>query len=193
MASEQKNLFYKIVTRAHLCAIGFTAAMILYGTPAHADELYALAWTGTEYTRSGSGQVVAKPFTQKRFINEVAQNHGVPASDLVLVYRPLKRDISMVRKSDGSFVASIIQMEYVFTDVSNSPGTATVRHTFLFDEYHDSAIGSAFGREKLTWGPNGGLASYTFSGKFNYAYTESQSVFTGSFTTGRKIKDHSGN
>jgi len=36
-------------------------------------------------------------------------------------------------------------MEYVYTDVSNATQSSTVRQTFLFDEYHDSALGTAFG------------------------------------------------
>jgi hypothetical protein len=165
-------------------------AALLHPITTQADVLYNLAWRGTMYT-TRNGKVLSQPFTEKMFINQVARDYELNAKDLALVYRPEKRDISMVRRSNGAFVASIIQMEYVYTDVGNSNGSKVVRQTFLFDEYHDSAIGTAFGTERMTRNTNGGIVSFTFTGRFNYAYPDLDRVFAGSFSTGARIKDRS--
>jgi hypothetical protein len=103
-----------------------------------------------------------------------------------------KHDTAVVRAADGAFVADVIQMEYSFTDVSNTNQTRTVRQAFLFDEAHNGAVGSAFGTETARRDPNGNLTGYTFRGTFQYAFPESGEVYSGTFTTGARVRDLTG-
>jgi len=41
-----------------------------------ADELYTLIWRGTQYS-SSNGTVVRQPFSQKYFVDQVANNYGI--------------------------------------------------------------------------------------------------------------------
>jgi hypothetical protein len=88
------------------------------------------------------------------------------------------------------------------TDVSSADGTQTVRQSFLFDEDHGIAgglqIGSIFGTEKQKRDANGVLKNESFHGTFQFAIPESssrwqQGVYSGSFSTSKRIADVSEN
>src|SRR5581483_3834229 len=83
-----------------------------------ADDLFRLYWRGTYYTTNATGHIIARAFTEQDFVNKVAKDNGLDPSTLVFVYRPNKRDTVVVR-SNGAFVADVIQMEYTYTDVRN--------------------------------------------------------------------------
>jgi len=157
-----------------------------------ADDLFKLSWRGTAYTTDGNGNVVAKTATEKDFIQKVATDNGLDPKSLVFVYRADKHDTAVVDASTGAFVADVIQMEYNFTDVSNSDQSKTVRQAFLYDEAHSSALGSAFGTETAKRDSNGNLTSYSFRGTFQYSIPENDAVYSGSFSTGARVKDTSG-
>jgi hypothetical protein len=165
---------------------------LLQSMTVHADDLFQMVWRGKAYAAGSQGQIVAHPFTEKDFITRVATDNGLDPRTLVFVYRPLKHDTAVVRASDGAFIADVIQMEYKYTDVSNSKGTATVRQAFLFDEAHDSALGSAFGSEIAPRNSNGDLTSFSFRGSFQYSMPDLNTVYAGTFATGRRIRDTSG-
>src|SRR5262245_12824252 len=123
-------------------AIGLLQPLLL-----KADDLFKMSWHGTAYTTSDSGQVVARPFSEKDFIQKLAADNGFDPRSLVFVYRPQHHDTVVIRVSDGWW-ADVIQMEYSFTEVSNSTQTKRIRQAFLFnDEQGSTAIGSAFGME----------------------------------------------
>ncbi len=165
---------------------------LLQPLAARADELFQMAWRGTAYTTGSRGQIVARPFSERDFVNKVATDNSLDPHTLVFVYRPLKHDTAVVRASDGTFIADVIQMEYTYTDISNTNGTATVRQAFLFDEYHSSALGSAFGSEHALRNSNGDLTSFSFRGSFQYSMPDLDTVYSGTFATGRRVKDTSG-
>jgi hypothetical protein len=83
-------------------------------------------------------------------------------------------------------------MEYSFTEVSNSTQTKLVRQSFLYnDETGSTPIGSAFGMEAAKYNSDGTIMSDSFHGTFQYSIDGV--VYSGSFSTGARIKDNSGN
>jgi len=155
-----------------------------------ADDLFKLTWKGKAYT-SGPGGVVVRQVTEKDFIAKVAQDNGLNPSTLVFVYRANKHDTAVVRVSDGGFVADVIQMEYNFTEATNSVGTQTVRQALLYDEDHQVALGSAFGTEKVKRDASGNILNYSFRGTFQYSIPETDTVYSGTFVAGKRVNDTS--
>jgi len=156
-----------------------------------ADDLFQLFWRGTYYTTNSTGHIVAVAFTEQDFVNKVAQDNNLDPSGLVFVYRPDKRDTAVVR-SNGAFVADVIQMEYVFTDVNNPTGSVTVRQALLFDENHQNALGSWMGLELRSFNAQGGLSNDVLTGWMQYSIPETNAVFGGQAFTGKRIVDNSG-
>lgn len=166
--------------------IGLLQPFLLKG-----EDMFRMSWHGTAYTTSESGQVTARPFTEKDFIQKVASNNGIDARELVFVYRPRNHDTVVVRVSDGWW-ADVIQMEYNFTEVSNSTQTKLVRQAFLYnDEQGSTPIGSAFGMETAKYNSDGALISDNFHGTFQYSIEGV--VYSGTFSTSARVKDNSGN
>jgi hypothetical protein len=159
--------------------------------PASADDLFRLYWRGTYYTTNATGHIVARSFSEQDFVNQVAQDNGLDPSTCIFVYRPDRRDTVVVR-SNGAFVADVIQMEYVWTDVNNPSGSVTVRQALLFDEAHHNALGSWMGLEIRSIGPQGQLLNYQLSGWMQYSKPELNAVYGGQAFTGDRVVDHSG-
>jgi hypothetical protein len=157
-----------------------------------ADDLFQMFWRGTYYKTNSTGRMVAVKFSESDFVNKVARDNNLRPSDLVFVYRPNKRDTAVVRASNGAFVADVIQMEMQYTDVVNRSGKVIVRHAFLFDEYHDTALGSFMGIETRSFKPSGALAWDTLTGTILYSKPDEGKVYSGSVSTGRRIVDKTG-
>lgn len=170
--------------RIFFAAVTFS---LLSSMAVQADDLFQLAWRGTSYMKDEAGNLVARPLTEREFINDIAQRFNISPRDLVFVWRANKLDTAVVLASTGEFVANVMQMEFVFTEVSNPSQTTTARQAFLFDEYHDAALGSAVGIERLRLTSSGALAAYSFRGTFNYAYPDQGRVVSGSFSTGKRV------
>jgi hypothetical protein len=164
---------------------------LLQPRPARADDLFQLFWRGTYYTTNSTGHIVALQFTEKDFVNKVAQDNGLDPSNLIFVYRPNKRDTVVVR-SNGAFVADVIQMEFTFTDVNNPTGSVTVRQALLFDEAHQDALGSWMGLELRSFNAQGGLSNDVLTGWMQYSMPEINAVFGGQAFTGKRVVDQSG-
>jgi hypothetical protein len=165
------------------------AALILVSPGVlRADDLFQMFWQGTYYTTNSSGHIIARSFTEQDFVNKVAQDNNLDPAQLVFAYRPNKRD-TVVAKTNGAFVADIIQMQFTFTDVDNPNHTVTVRQALLFDEAHDAAIGSWMGLELRTFNSTGGLASSTLTGWMQYSLPEINAVYGGKAFTGKRIVD----
>jgi len=158
---------------------------------ASGDDLFRMNWRGTVYTTGANGQVMAKSFSEKDFVKQVAANNGLDPKKLVFVYRPAKRDTAVVMATNGQFVADVIQMENNFTDVGNTNQTKVVRQTFIYDEAHESALGSAFGTETIRRDADGNILNDSFRGTFNYAIPDQNTVYSGTFSTGARVKDTS--
>ncbi|HYG34250.1 MAG TPA: hypothetical protein VEC99_05675 [Clostridia bacterium] len=176
----------KMKMRSLLAAIVILS--ILQPVVTHAEDLFLLSWRGTQYTTNVDGRIIAVPFTERDFINEVAKNNGLDPSRLRFVYRPNKRDTVVVR-ANGAFVANVIQMEFVFTDVTNPRDTVTVRHALLFDEAHWDALGSFFGMETRNRNANRQLVSNGLVGTVFYSKPELNSVYTARVKTLGRLVD----
>jgi hypothetical protein len=168
-----------------------TAIGLFQASRASADDLFQLFWRGTYYTKNESGHIIAVPFTEQDFVNKVAQDNGLDPSGLIFVYRPNRRDTVVVR-SNGAFVADVIQLEYVYTDVTNPTGTVTVRQALLFDENHQNALGSWMGLELSSRDPQGNLQNDQLTGWMQYSIPETDAVYGGQAFTGNRVVDNSG-
>lgn len=164
---------------------------LLPAQQASADDLFRLYWRGTYYTTNADGHIIAVPFTEQDFVNKVAQNNGLDPSGLIFVYRPNRRD-TVVVQSNGAFVADVIQMEYIFTDVNNPSGLVTVRQALLFDENHQNALGSWMGLELRSRDALGNLANDVLTGWMQYSIPELNAVYGGQAFTGARVVDTTG-
>ncbi|HVV00626.1 MAG TPA: hypothetical protein VHH88_04645 [Verrucomicrobiae bacterium] len=177
--------------KIYACAVLIAFASL--GCPrGHADDLFRMTWRGTKYSVGANGKIVAKSFSERDFVNQVAVVNSLNPKALVFVYRPDKHDTAVVNAADGSFVADVIQMEYTYTEVGATDGNRIVRQAFLYDEYHDSALGSAFGTETMKHDADGNLLNDKFHGTFQYSKPDEGTVFSGTFNTGARVKDTSG-
>ncbi len=172
--------------------LGAVLLLSLTALSSRADDLFQLFWRGTYYTKNDTGHIVAVAFTEQDFVNKVAQDNGLDPSTLVFVYRPNRRDTVVVRASTGQFVADVIQMEYSFTDIVNPTGAVTVRHALLFDEYHQTALGSFFGLEVVTRGASGNIVNDSLSGTVLYSKPDVGIVYGAKIWTGGRINDTTG-
>ena len=68
---------------------------------ANGDDLFRMNWRGMSYTTGANGQIVAKPFNEKTFVQQIAANNGLDPKTLVFVYRPNDSDASVVQTSNG--------------------------------------------------------------------------------------------
>jgi hypothetical protein len=173
----------------HRVSLVLMAALGLFASAdAQADDLFQLFWRGTYYTRNSTGHIVALNFTEQDLVNQVAQSAGMDASQLILVYRPDKRDAAVVQ-SNGALVASFIQMQNTFTDVVNPNGTVIVRHALLTDDAHSDALGSFFGTEQRTVSAGGRLVNDKLVGTVLYALPGTLLVYSAKVFTGGRITD----
>jgi hypothetical protein len=160
----------------------------LSSSAVHADDLFRLFWRGTYYTKNSSGHIVAVSFSEQDVVNQVAQSTGMDPSQLVFVYGPRKRDTAVVQ-NNGAFVASIMQMQDTFTDVTNPSGSVTVRHALLTDQSHNTPLGSFFGLELRTLDASGGLVGDNLVGTVLYSKSDLGSVFGAQVSTGGRVVD----
>ncbi len=171
-----------------------TVVFSLLALPVFGDDLFQLAWRGTVYSTGSNGQIQVRHFSEQDFVNKAAQDNGIDPKLLVFVYRPTKHDTAVVWKANGGFVADVIQMEYDFTEVSNSSQTLTIRQAFLVVEGPNESnitIGSAFGKETTKYDTSGSILADNFRGQFQYA--KDGAVYSGNFSTSKRISDTSGN
>jgi hypothetical protein len=160
----------------------------IQSTALRADDLFQLFWRVTYYTTNSMGHIIAVSFTEQDFVNQVAQNTGIDPSQLVCVFRPRKRDAAVVR-TDGAFIASVIQMGSTFTDVVNPSGSVIVRHALLSDSSHQTPLGSFFGLELRSLSSSGALVNDQLVGTVLYAYTDQNTVYGGPVSTGNRVVD----
>jgi hypothetical protein len=153
---------------------------------ARADALFQLFWRVGYYTKNSTGHIINAGFSEQDFVNEVAQNTGMDPSQLILVYRPNKRDAAVVQKN-GAFVASVIQMQTTYTDVVNPNRSVVVRHALLTDGSQSDPLGSFFGLELRSLNANGALLNDNLVG--TVLYSRAGVVFGGQVSTGSRIND----
>jgi hypothetical protein len=157
---------------------------------AAARNVFKVSWHGTAYTRNESGQVVARPYSQRDIINRYATATGEDPKTLFVAYvwdeEEPAEEIEIVR-ADGSTVANVFQFLGGLA-VSNSEGTSTKRQRFLFDEDHGSALGNISGSEKMRRRTDGEVGAFAYSGRFEFNIPEENTVYIGSFVTGKRLE-----
>ena len=149
---------------------------------------YQMTWNATGYTHNARGNLIATNLTQQALVKKVASDNGLNPADLIFVYWLRKRDTAVVYRTNGEFVSDVYQMEYTFQDETNLTGTTDYIESALNDEYHTNDIGSTFGVEEKAYSRAGYLTNYSYHGTFHYALPESDVIFSGTFSTGAKVK-----
>jgi hypothetical protein len=156
----------------------------------HARDIYQLSWKGTRYVTNGDGKVVAQHYSEKDIIAKCASDNGITdLKSLAYVYVANEMDTEVVFVATGETVCEIFQLENSFTAVPSADGKETVRQAFVFNEAHGQALGSAFGIEHAKRDADGDLVSYSYKGNFHFAIPEDGAVYSGTFTTGKRLKD----
>jgi hypothetical protein len=171
---------------AVVLAVGFIQPAL-----SNARDLFQLSWRGTCYTTDGSGRVVAKRYTEKEIIAKAATDNGLDPRSLAFVYDATEGDTEVVVAATGEYVSDVFQLETRVVAVPSADGNQTVRQMFIFNEAHGEALGSAFGIERAKHGPEGQLLSLSYKGSFQFSIPEDDAVYSGTFTTGKRIKDTS--
>ena len=179
-------------------ALTFAIALgLIQPLASYADDLFAISWRETVH--SGT---TTRSYTEKDVVNTIAINNGLDPKDLVLVYRPNAFDTAVVNKNTGAVIADFVQLPDItrvgtswVTDVTVNG--QTVRQAFIFDE-QTNPIGSIYGTEKQKRDASGAIISESYHGTFQIAIPDDshllgQGVYSGTFATGRRIKDTTGN
>jgi hypothetical protein len=159
-----------------------------------AQDQFLLAWNATGYTYNSRGELVATNVNAQTLIKKVAADNGLDPKDLAFVYRVENLDTGVAFKTNGQFVADVYQMEDTFTAVTNAAGTMDARQSLLTIENatnYDGALvtmGGIFGIEDFHHDASGNLISYSYHGNFNYSLPGETVVFSGTFSTGARLK-----
>jgi hypothetical protein len=155
-----------------------------------ARDLYQLSWKGTKYTTNAAGKVVASPYSEKEIIAKCAADNGITdLKSLAYVYVANEKDTEVVFATTGATVCEVFQLENSFTEVPSADGTTVARQSFVFNETHGQALGSAFGLERSKRNMNGDLVTYSYRGNFQFSIPEDNTVYSGTFTTSKRLKD----
>jgi hypothetical protein len=159
---------------------------------AKAQDQFLLAWNATGYTYNDKGQSVATNVNAQTFIKKVALDNGLDPADLAFVYRVENLDTVVAFKSNGQFVADIYQMETTYTVITNLQNTASYVQSMLTTETNLAGdlgnIGGIFGIQEHLYNKEGTLTGFSYHGNFNYTPPGENVVFSGTFSTGARLK-----
>jgi hypothetical protein len=155
-----------------------------------ARNVFKVSWHGKAYTTDANGRVVARQYSQKEIIERYAVNLGVDPRTITLAYvrddEEPAEEIEIVNAIDGSTVANVFQFLGGLA-VSTADGTHTQRQRFIYDEDHRAALGNVSGSERFRMNADGVITSFFYSGRFEFNLPEENTVFIGTFTTGKKL------
>lgn len=155
-----------------------------------ARDVFRVSWRGTAYTTNQNGLVVARAYSQKDIINKYAANTGVDPRSLAVAYvrddEEPAEELEIVSAADGSSIANVFQFLGGLA-VSKADGTQTRRQRFIFDEDHRGALGNISGSERFRRNADGEIVSFSYQGRFEFNIPEENTVYIGSFATGRRV------
>lgn len=150
-----------------------------------------MSWHGTAYTTNQNGRVTARSYSQKDIIAAYAANTGVDPRLLAVGYvhdeEEPAEELEIVDARDGSTVANVFQFLGGLA-VTGNGGTQTHRRRFIFDEDHRGALGDISGSEKLRRNAEGRIVAFSYHGRFAFSLPEENTVYIGTFTTGRRLE-----
>lgn len=161
------------------------------------NDGFAISWRGTLTYNDSTGRMVAKSYTEKDVVKRIADNTGLDARNLIMVYRPDAFDTAVINKNTGAAISDYLQLPDIskigtpwVTDVTGNG--QTLRQAFLFDQQSEP-IGSIVGTEKQKRDAQDNITSESFHGTFQYASQTGSAVllpgvYSGSFATGRHYK-----
>lgn len=95
-------------------------------------------------------------------------------------------EIEIVNAFDGSSVANVFQFLGGLA-VTTADGTRSQRQRFIFDENHGEALGNVSGSERFRRRGDGEITSFFYQGRFEFNLPEENTVYIGTFTTGRQV------
>ena len=157
-----------------------------------AQDQFYLSWNAVGYTYNAKGQLVATNENAETFIKKVAADNGLNPADLAFVYRVENLDTVVALKSTGQFVADIYQMETTYTDITNLANTVSYIQSMLTTETNLAGdlgnIGGIFGVQEHIYNKAGDLVGFSYHGSFNYTPLGENVAFTGTFSTGARLK-----
>jgi len=155
-----------------------------------ARNVFKVSWHGKAYTTSPDGRVISRSYSQREILAKYAEASGTDPRTLAVAYvrddEEPAEELEIVNAVDGSSVANIFQ----FLDglaVTTADGTHTQRQRFLFDEAHGNALGNISGSERFRRREDGEIISFFYHGRFEFNLPEENTVYIGTFTTGRQI------
>jgi hypothetical protein len=165
--------------------------VLIHSLPASSRDVFRVSWRGTAFTTNQLGRVVARPYSQKDIIDKYVAATGVAPRSVTVAYvrdeEEQVEELEIVSVADGSSLANVFQ----FLDglaVSANDGTQTRRRRFIFDEAHGVALGDMSGAERLRRNADGRIVSFSYSGRFEFSIPEENTVFIGSFVTGKRLE-----
>jgi hypothetical protein len=173
-----------------------TVLMSLGAYPALAvRNVFRVSWHGTAYSTDANGRVVARPYTQRDILNHYIAATGADPKSVLVAYvwddEEPAEELEIVSATDGSSIANVFQFLGGLA-VSGTDGTQTRRQRFLYDEDHGSALGNVSGAERLRRNAAGEITSFSYQGRFEFSLPEANTVYIGSFATGKRIGSPSG-
>jgi hypothetical protein len=172
--------------------LALIAGMVLiHSLPALSRDVFRVSWRGTAYTTNQQGRVVARPYSQKDIIEKYVANTGVDPRSVTVAYvhdeEERVEELEIVSVADGSSLANVFQFLGGLAVTAND-GTQTRRRRFIFDEAHRVALGDMSGAERLRRNAEGRIVAFSYSGRFEFSVPEQNTVYIGSFTTGKRVE-----
>jgi hypothetical protein len=155
-----------------------------------ARNVFRISWHGTAYTTGANGRVVAQPYSHREIISRYAEVTGVDPRTIAVAYvwdeEEPAEELEIVNLADGASVANVFQFLGGLS-VSGTDGTQSRRQRFLFDEAHRTALGNISGFERYRRNAAGEITSFSYSGRFEFNIPEVNTVYIGTFATGKRI------
>jgi hypothetical protein len=166
--------------------------VLIHAWPAWSRDVFRISWRGTAYTTNQNGRVVARAYSEKEFIERYAANTGVDPRTIAVGYvhdeEEPAEELEIVDASNGASVANIFQFLGGLA-VTSSDGTQTQRRRFIYDEAHRRvALGDMSGSERLRRNADGRIISFSYHGRFEFSIPEENTVYVGTFLTGRRLE-----
>jgi hypothetical protein len=186
---------------AVVCALAFSLS-------ARAN-LFVVDISTRTYSLDGDGEVQMHAGNKVQFVDLAAQNSGVAANTLVLVYDTDADALEVVRKADGSLIQTVMYF-IADTDVENSKKIRAYRQAFLsltgstvvsgttvvtgtaVVSGSTSIDGSVAGPVRVEYDRKANIIAYRWDGDFQYSIpgntTTLNRVVHGRFTLGHEVK-----
>jgi hypothetical protein len=166
--------------------------VLIHSWPALSRDVFRVSWRGTAYTTNQHGHVIARAYSEREIIEKYAANTGVDPRSIVVGYvhdeEEPAEELEIVDATNGASVANVFQFLGGLA-VTSVDGTRTQRRRFIYDEAHRrTALGDMSGSERLRRNADGQIVSFSYHGRFEFSFPEENTVYIGSFVTGKRLE-----